>query len=835
MTTSADFKYAPSLEITIPSEQTPSSDSYDSVADVMVAKSDAYSGIPQEEGKNGSISLKWNRLVAHGHFTLKNLPVEDKEVVKSIVITADNDADMVGKHNINFDTELVEKVGDALTNSIKIDGTNLAFDDKGNVTFWVCFLPCTWQSISVKVETDKASYSLERNLAELGNTKTFAKNARNVLAINMGDASREIKTSASLPFVVDFSDMTGNTEISQLEGFSSISGKVYYAKGAIRLASGSADGLITTKLLDLSQNFHVKVFASGWDSDELSLSVSTSEQEETVKLTTYGTSSEVGAFTEHIVNFKPVSNSSTVTFKAIKGIRCHIQKIEINEGHATLVPILSATTPSEISAKGGTSEFQYTITNPIDGQKVISTSNVSWISNLKVDNGKVTYDVAENTSNEKRTGVITLEYEGAVSVEVTITQAGKPAEGETVEAWTLVTDASSLAVGDKIVIVASTSDYAMGADKGNNREAVSIKKSGNTVIITDEVQIITLEKGNVSNTFAFNTGAGYLYAASSSSNYLKTNTALDDNGSWTITIDSNGVSTIKSQGTSTRNWIRKNSSSALFACYASGQYDVSIYKLVGNAGGETPEPEEPETPVEPEQPTLSPRNLAFSPATATATMGQPFTAPTLSGVTTGVTYSSSNTSVATVDDSGVVTLVSAGATTITASAPATDQYEAGEATYTLTVNAAQTVVSKSATITFGSNNVKISSASATGKDTQQNNWTITTTGTTSFTSNSAYYQVGSSKAPASTITFTTTLPLNASVSKISAKFGGFSGTAGTVTMKVGDTSIGSGKLNATTDVVVNSTSTASGNVVTVTVSSIDKGVKCYYITVDYTD
>lgn len=90
-----------------------------------------------------------------------------------------------------------------------------------------------------------------------------------------------------------------------------------------------------------------------------------------------------------------------------------------------------------------------------------------------------------------------------------------------------------------------------------------------------------------------------------------------------------------------------------------------------------------------ETPTIQPRNLAFSAATATATVGQPFTEPTLSGVTTGVEYTSSNAAVATVDaETGAVTLVGAGTTTITASAPATAEYEAGEASYTLTVSAA---------------------------------------------------------------------------------------------------------------------------------------------------
>lgn len=172
-------------------------------------------------------------------------------------------------------------------------------------------------------------------------------------------------------------------------------------------------------------------------------------------------------------------------------------------------------------------------------------------------------------------------------------------------------------------------------------------------------------------------------------------------------------------------------------------------------------------------------------------------------------------------------------------------YEGKTTTYTISVTAAGGETPdpetpsqgelKTATILFGTPNVKINSASVTGTDSQQNTWTITTIGTSSWTQQPTYSQVGSSSKPATTITFTTKLPANASVSNISAKFGGFNGTAGTVTLKVGDTSIGTGKLNATNDVVVNSTSTASGNVVTVTVTGISKGVKCYYITVEYTN
>ena len=143
------------------------------------------------------------------------------------------------------------------------------------------------------------------------------------------------------------------------------------------------------------------------------------------------------------------------------------------------------------------------------------------------------------------------------------------------------------------------------------------------------------------------------------------------------------------------------------------------------------------------------------------------------------------------------------------------------------------LVDKTATITFGTNDVKIDKASVTANDDQKNSWTITTAGTTSYTQQPTYSQVGSKDKPASRIAFTTTLPEDAEEISISAKFGGYSNTAGTVTLKVGETSIGTGKLNDKNDVTVTSTSTAVGNKVTITVTGIAKGVKCYNIQVKY--
>ena len=80
------------------------------------------------------------------------------------------------------------------------------------------------------------------------------------------------------------------------------------------------------------------------------------------------------------------------------------------------------------------------------------------------------------------------------------------------------------------------------------------------------------------------------------------------------------------------------------------------------------------------------RGLAFASESVSAVIGNDVAEPKLDGKTEGVVYTSSDPEVATVDASGNVTAVGAGTTTITASAPATDVYLAGSASYELVVD-----------------------------------------------------------------------------------------------------------------------------------------------------
>ena len=139
--------------------------------------------------------------------------------------------------------------------------------------------------------------------------------------------------------------------------------------------------------------------------------------------------------------------------------------------------------------------------------------------------------------------------------------------------YALVTDASTLKAGDKILIayINEETKHVLSTTQNNNNRAatgeVTLNSDG-TLTPGEAAQVITLEKAG--NNYLFNVGTGYLYAASSNSNWLRTETEADDNAKAAISI-SDGSATITFQGSNTRNIMRynPNSGTPIFSCYAS--------------------------------------------------------------------------------------------------------------------------------------------------------------------------------------------------------------------------------------------------------------------------
>lgn len=174
--------------------------------------------------------------------------------------------------------------------------------------------------------------------------------------------------------------------------------------------------------------------------------------------------------------------------------------------------------------------------------------------------------------------------------------------------YTKVTSSSGLEAGANYLIVAHNDDLgvlAMGYQKSNNRNAVVVSENGESITVTPgtdpasetDVFQFTLGGSNGSWTLYDAAKEGYLYAASSNSNHLKTQTTLDANGEWNITFNGDGTAEVVAQGENTRNNMRFNPNASnnapLFSCYAeTSNIDtrVSFYKAGGSPAQPDPEP-----------------------------------------------------------------------------------------------------------------------------------------------------------------------------------------------------------------------------------------------------
>ena len=152
--------------------------------------------------------------------------------------------------------------------------------------------------------------------------------------------------------------------------------------------------------------------------------------------------------------------------------------------------------------------------------------------------------------------------------------------------YKLVESAEDLVAGAKYLITNaidhSNGFYAMSTNqKSSNRGAASIGSSDTVAYAsTSDVEVITL--GGSEGAWTLSTSTGYLYAASSSGNQLKTRDENSDkNSEWAITFVES-VTSIISQGSNTRNTMQYNynNGSPLFACYGSAsQSAVYLYRL----------------------------------------------------------------------------------------------------------------------------------------------------------------------------------------------------------------------------------------------------------------
>ncbi len=247
-------------------------------------------------------------------------------------------------------------------------------------------------------------------------------------------------------------------------------------------------------------------------------------------------------------------------------------------------------------------------------------------------------------------------------------------------AYTLVESIDALYDGATYLIYGD--GFVLGEQKTNNRAAVAVSENNGTITIDNTIDAYPVVIESVSGGYAIKDikNNGYLYNNATDKNYLKNKAEKGEYTTWTISI-SNGTASINNVDNTARGIMgyNPNNGSPLFAAYGTvpngGTSNLALYVDVT-------------TCVE-----LADPNLSFE-GEATINVNwadiAAFTAPTLNNPhNVEVTYSSSNTDVATVDSAtGEIEFVGDGTTVITATSTKTAEYKAGSAQYTLVVTGA---------------------------------------------------------------------------------------------------------------------------------------------------
>lgn len=141
-----------------------------------------------------------------------------------------------------------------------------------------------------------------------------------------------------------------------------------------------------------------------------------------------------------------------------------------------------------------------------------------------------------------------------------------------------VTDVAQLADGDKVVIVNEEFSTIMGEQSGKYRVKLDVAISGNEIVDPQGAAVFTLGK-NADGTFTFNDGTGYLFCSTKNSLY----TGEHNNINWKITINA-GTTTVFNAAYSNGIYeimYNSNANQERFACYASTQNNITLYKEAG--------------------------------------------------------------------------------------------------------------------------------------------------------------------------------------------------------------------------------------------------------------
>ncbi len=362
--------------------------------------------------------------------------------------------------------------------------------------------------------------------------------------------------------------------------------------------------------------------------------------------------------TDHVYN---VTGVFEYGYNSVKRINPRDEN-DIEEVIITTPTISASNVDIECTATGG--EIAYTINNPVDGGSISATTQSDWLNLSNNFESPIAFTCSSNTATEERSATVTLTYsynaKATVTKNVTVTQAAYEASNVT---WDL--SIASYDSNPTANLVTWSSTYATmtnakgtSSNNANNYLGGDANNRTSTRFYTNQILTITPATSYAITSIEF-TATSTNYATTLKNSTWTNATAAVNNTIVTVT-PTDGTTAISAV-------IGGTCGFTSVKVYYTESSDPSVATTVTiDASGIT--------------------NTDVSTSTAAGSLNATVHAGENLIDGASVTWVSSNTDAATIDENGVVTLIAAGTTTITASyAGVENQYKPSSATYELTV------------------------------------------------------------------------------------------------------------------------------------------------------
>ena len=673
------------LTVTLPTTQTPGDNTFDPKTDIMVGQSAALtlSGFPDE-----SITLKWTRLVGHLDLKFSNLAFDGTETVSKVTLTFNDEAKVAGSFDVNIPGRTA---GAGSENTLVLEGNGIVtynIEGPDSVKVWASVLPVTFTSVDVEVKTDKATYT--RSIT--GINKTIKRNARNTLTINMATAQREevepdifrLYTGALTEgdYIVYYNGKAMKAAVVSnrlyYEEVTPVDDVIYTDQASIVWHIAPSDGGFWT-----IKNAEIEQYAAATGSKNQAQLLPNGTDDKSLWTV------EAGETTYEFINKARAAASNDPNNKYLhgngdNGFACYSSSTGgalslYKRDLRTRIPAPSSVTATingnddhvidvTFSTVTGAASYVIVATPTGDGDIVTKTNVSGSPATISISDG-----LAYNTTYT--ISVYAVPSDTSAHIESHATPAPNTVTtGSAPLGYELIHSVSEVTSGRYILAAKVGNDYYGMLNSLPNPGTASsspVTVTGDLVTTSDATAFVLTFTDN-GNNYTIEGSNGTLCYSGNSTSFSTSETG--NKALWTIEEGSRGSFRIKNVATTTRAIAFQTGTVYKFGAYvienitATGNfYDVELFKYTGVVKTN------PTTTVTP-----SPVNLEINET-------QELVIDTDSDG--AVTFESANTDIATVSNSGLVTAVAVGSTTITVKTAATNSFEEGTTSVAVNVTA----------------------------------------------------------------------------------------------------------------------------------------------------